>query len=291
MDWAVPAEITRASVPGVVMAVVSREGAVWAKGYGMTRAGGAPVGTATPLRVGSVSKTVTAALVLSYAAEGRLALDRPVAATLPAFARPDRFGSGTAITPRMLLAHHSGLPSDPSRGMWSAQPAALAESAALAGRSWLAAPPGTTYKYSNLDYGVLGRLAETAARDLLHPLGMAASSFAGPVGEPELPHRKGARAGDRAARGVGRGPVVLGRRPRPIPAGPHVRPVVRYFATHNAAVEISDDLHNVPYRLERLMPRGKSVARRRPALPRSRGQLAHDRSWDEAAAYFRTLAD
>jgi len=215
LDWAVPIEMDRAGVPGVALAVISREGPVWLKGYGMTGAGGTPVGPGTPFRVGSVSKPVTAALVLRYVAEGRLALDRPVAETLPVFTPRSRFGD-LPITPRMLLAHRSGLPSDELRGMWTNQPADAAMSATLAGRSWLAAEPGTAYKYSNLGYGVLGRLAELASglpfaeaagRDLLRPLGMVSSSYATPPGDiaPARPHRNGKPAPETGLREVAAG--------------------------------------------------------------------------------------
>src|SRR5204862_3179252 len=55
-------------------------------------------------RVGSVTKTFVAAIVLELAAEGRLRLDDPVARRLPGLL-PD----GGRITIRDLLAHRSGL--------------------------------------------------------------------------------------------------------------------------------------------------------------------------------------
>ncbi len=203
MDWAVQTEMDRAEVPGVAVALVSRDGPIWSKGYGVTHRGGDAVGPATPFRVGSVSKPVTAALVARLAAAGKVGLDQPVAALLPGFAPRSRFAAADPVTPRMLLAHHSGLPSDLLAGMWSDRPAGAEASAALAGQAWLTAPPGTSYKYSNLGYGVLGRLvelaagrpfAEAAADGLLRPLGMASSSFGQPPAGPRaLPHRGGRR--------------------------------------------------------------------------------------------------
>src|SRR5438552_2035787 len=73
-------------------------------------------------RVGSVTKTFVATVVLQLAAEGRLRLDDPVGRWLPGLL-PD----GERITIRDLLAHRSGLADvaddpavlDGSRSNWS----------------------------------------------------------------------------------------------------------------------------------------------------------------------------
>ena len=84
------------------------------------------------LVVASVSKQITAALVLQAAAEGRLSLDAPVATILTKEAA--RLG---AITTRQLLNHTSGL--DAAAG----------------------AMPGQQFVYSNQGYQLLAQLLES----------------------------------------------------------------------------------------------------------------------------------
>jgi D-alanyl-D-alanine carboxypeptidase len=61
------------------------------------------------LRVGSVTKTFTATVVLQLAAEHRIVLDAPVDRYLPGLIRRNGY-DGRRITVRQLLRHTSGLP-------------------------------------------------------------------------------------------------------------------------------------------------------------------------------------
>lgn len=63
-----------------------------------------PASTRTVYRIGSVSKTVTSTAVMQLVERDRLALDVPVQQYCPSF--PDK---GAPITPRLLLAHLSGI--------------------------------------------------------------------------------------------------------------------------------------------------------------------------------------
>jgi D-alanyl-D-alanine carboxypeptidase len=109
-------------------------------------------------RVGSVTKTFVATIVLELAAEKRLRLDDPVARWLPGLL-PD----GGRITIRDLLAHRSGLADiadDPqvlngARSDWS--PRRLV---ALMARQPRIAAPGGAFHYSSTNYLVLGLLVE-----------------------------------------------------------------------------------------------------------------------------------
>jgi D-alanyl-D-alanine carboxypeptidase len=109
-------------------------------------------------RVGSVTKTFVATIVLELAAEKRLRLDDPIARRLPGLL-PD----GRRITIRDLLAHRSGLADvadDPevlngSRSAWS--PRRLV---ALVARQPRIGTPGGAFHYSSTNYLVLGLLVE-----------------------------------------------------------------------------------------------------------------------------------
>ena len=127
----------------------------------------------TQYRIGSISKTMTAALVMRLRDEGRLALDDPLPRHLPD--APD-------VTIRQLLGHVSGLQREPD-GEWWERTAGGDLTALLSGLGphKLAYPPHRGYHYSNLAYGLLGGVlsavtgedwASLVTRHLLEPLGM-----------------------------------------------------------------------------------------------------------------------
>ncbi|WP_436843125.1 serine hydrolase domain-containing protein [Streptomyces collinus] len=70
---------------------------------------GRPMNTTDRLRVGSVTKTFTATVVLQLAAERRLSLDAPVERYLPGLIHGHGH-DGRRITVRQILRHTSGLP-------------------------------------------------------------------------------------------------------------------------------------------------------------------------------------
>lgn len=158
----------------VVGAVLDRYGAVWAGG-----AGQAP-GLDGQYRIGSITKTMTAVLVVQARDEGLLDLDDPLAAHL------GDLGYGE-VTVRDALAHASGMQSEP-RGAWWERTrggdfAALVAANDGSGR---VAPPGAWFHYSNLGYGLLGEVVARrfgapwrtlVAERLLQPLGMRATSY------------------------------------------------------------------------------------------------------------------
>lgn len=131
-------------------------------------------------RIGSISKTMTAVLVLQLRDAGRLDLDDPVRRHLP--------GSGAdALTLRQLLGHASGLQREPD-GDWWERSAGGDLAALLAGLTAekVPYPPHRGFHYSNLAYGVLGgvleRITGTGWYDLLRerilePLGMRRTTY------------------------------------------------------------------------------------------------------------------
>ena len=145
-------------------------------------------------RVGSVTKTFVATIVLELAAEKRLRLDDPVARWLPGLL-PD----GGRITIRDLLAHRSGLADvadDPevlngSRAAWS--PRRLV---ALVARRPRVGAPGGAFHYSSTNYLVLGLLVERVTgrslaselrRRIVGPLGLTDTTYEpGPLSGPHV---------------------------------------------------------------------------------------------------------
>jgi D-alanyl-D-alanine carboxypeptidase len=129
-DWYGPSQIG-----GAVAVVGTPDGAVHSAAIGEA-APGEPATTNDVMRVGSITKTYTAALVLSITEQGLLALDDSVAGYLPDLDLPER------ITVRDLLAHTSGI-TDPD-------PAALIEA--------FAADPG--HRYTPAELIALARLPD-----------------------------------------------------------------------------------------------------------------------------------
>ncbi|WP_129841093.1 serine hydrolase domain-containing protein [Streptomyces sp. RFCAC02] len=98
--------VHRAGMPGLFAEVRDGE-RVWRGAAGVAdTATGRPVAAGMRHRVGSVTKTFTAAAVLRQVENGRIGLDAPIGRYLPDLVPGER---GGAITVRMLLNHTSGL--------------------------------------------------------------------------------------------------------------------------------------------------------------------------------------
>ncbi|MET9293214.1 serine hydrolase domain-containing protein [Streptomyces sp. NPDC003077] len=102
--------VTRHGIPGVAAEATGPDCGGWnvARGVADLRSG-RPMDAADRMRIGSVSKTFTATVVVQLAAEGRLGLDTPVERYLPGLIRENGH-DGRKITVRQLLQHTSGLP-------------------------------------------------------------------------------------------------------------------------------------------------------------------------------------
>jgi D-alanyl-D-alanine carboxypeptidase len=115
-----------------------------------------PATPSTRFRVASVSKVLTATVIMQLAYEGLVPLDSPFLAQLGRDAADPRMA---AVTVRQLLSHTSGV--GKLQGLFFDEGAADWRGAAdrvLA--SSLAADPGTRYQYSNANFVLLGLLLE-----------------------------------------------------------------------------------------------------------------------------------
>jgi serine-type D-Ala-D-Ala carboxypeptidase/endopeptidase len=126
--------------------------------------------------IGSVTKTMTATVLASLAADGTLGLDDPIGRWLSA-------GPHGEITIRQLATHTSGLPAKaPNRQASPANPwAGYTFEHAEEGLRQATVTPGNPWRYSNLGYQLLGLILQRASRTdypvlmterLLAPLGM-----------------------------------------------------------------------------------------------------------------------
>lgn len=188
---ATAAEQAAARAPSLVAGVVRGGRLVWSG----ARGGVVSVGEAlapsvdTQYRIGSITKVLTAILVLQLRDEGRLELTDRLDRHLPGVAYGDR-------TLRELLSHSSGMPAEPPGPWWERNPGVSFD--ALAGRldgTTAPFPPGKEYHYSNVGYALLGELVSrhreqrwvTVLRDrVLEPLGMTRTSY-----DAEIPSATG----------------------------------------------------------------------------------------------------
>ncbi|MEU0276204.1 serine hydrolase domain-containing protein [Streptomyces sp. NPDC006307] len=100
-------DVHRAGIPGV-FAEVRDAGHTWQGASGVADTGtGRPVRPEMRQRVGSITKTFTAAAVMQQVERGRIELDAPIGGYLPRLVPGER---GRTITVRMLLNHTSGIP-------------------------------------------------------------------------------------------------------------------------------------------------------------------------------------
>jgi CubicO group peptidase (beta-lactamase class C family) len=157
-----------------LVAAVQRDGQIAWTGARSCADGHEPDGN-TQFRIGSITKTFTAVLVMRLRDEGILDLDDPLEKYLP--------GTGVGqVTVRQLLGHGGGLAAETPAPWWERTPGATRpELADVLGDRPLITPPGHRHHYSNPGYTLLGSLierlrgdswAEVLRREVLEPLGM-----------------------------------------------------------------------------------------------------------------------
>jgi len=181
--------------PGAILHVRSPKLGAWTGVAGLGRVAPAlPMRRADRFRAGSIVKTFVAVVVLQLAERGRLSLDARLPDVLPQSVT-SRFPTAADITVRMLLNHRSGIPdwNTPAVGEQLARDPAKVWKASefldLAAAQPPLFAPGTSYKYSNTDYNLLGLVIERVTgrswrrevtRRVIRPLGLARTSLPAP---------------------------------------------------------------------------------------------------------------
>jgi CubicO group peptidase (beta-lactamase class C family) len=176
-------------MPSIAAAVLRDGELVWETAVGVANVeSGTGATPDTQFRLGSITKTFTAAAIMQLRDAGKLDLEDTL----------DRHLEGAAHRPtiRRLLSHASGLQRETQDDSWLtlrfAHPEELLETLAQAE---LVLPSGARFHYSNLAYALLGivveRVSGTPYQDyvrtrLFEPAGLGRVSF-----EPEPPAAKG----------------------------------------------------------------------------------------------------
>lgn len=147
--------LIRLGLPGGALVVVDRDGELLRRAYGSV------ADPRTPMVIGSLSKSFTAAAIMRLVERGRIDVDAPVVTYLPDWA------DGARVTVRQLLQHTSGLGPRQRR-----RDAAVG---AMLGR----------HRYANVNYTLLGQIVEAVTqtrygdhlrREIFEPLGMTSSA-------------------------------------------------------------------------------------------------------------------
>lgn len=183
--------------------------AVALPGVAVEAGAGVPApGPDVQFRIGSITKTFTAALVLALRDAGRLDLDDPYDGHVPGVLPPD-------VSVRDLLAHRARLVREPAGPFWEAVPGPTGERlrASVAGADPRLPPVGPAtgdWHYSNLGYALLGQLVEQLHGEdfatvlvgrITGPLGMTRTTWL-----PQEPYARGWRVH----------PYGLASRPEPL---------------------------------------------------------------------------
>jgi CubicO group peptidase (beta-lactamase class C family) len=139
-----------------------------------------------PMRVQSISKSVTAWAVLKLAEEGKLNLEDPVEKYLKGWKLPASDYPSDGVTIRRLLCHTAGLPLGNVFNLYSPDEPMPSLKESLTLSAILFQIPGKGFYYSNVGYNLLelvieevtGRnFAEYMKSEILFPLGMYNSDF------------------------------------------------------------------------------------------------------------------
>lgn len=186
IDAFVQAEMERAGIPGLALAVVQGDEVIYLKGYGRADNEGTAVTPQTPFIIGSIGKTFTALAIQQLASQGQIDLTAPVQRYLPGFTLADP-QAAAQITVQQLLDHTSGIPKAAGEQAYQLDPqystAELVQKAATVAPN---RPVGASREYSNINYLLLGLIVEAVSAQsytdyvrehIWRPLDMTDSAF------------------------------------------------------------------------------------------------------------------
>lgn len=189
--------IQRDKTGSIAVSIMDGEHIIWSKAFGkMNNQLNLPADTNTIYRIGSISKTIAAYLMMLLVQDGKIKLDDAVIKYVPELSTINTNNKDDVnhITFRQLASHTSGL---------AREPGDLINNATGAIEEWedkvlrsiplttLNTPTGENFSYSNIGYAILGlaisRVAQRPFTELVQerifqPLGMTNSFYIIPKG-------------------------------------------------------------------------------------------------------------
>ncbi len=189
---------TMRQCPSIAWGIVYNGQLLHADGHGTLDTGERPTAQ-TVYRIASMTKSFTAAAILLLRDAGALSLDDPITAHAPELNVPGSTQDAGPIRIRHLLTMSSGIANDDA---WLDRHMDISEAgldALLAQGVLFAGTTGSVFEYSNLGYGLLGRIARRItgqpiqgiiSERLLAPLRMTQTTWTAPEhGRWAQPHR------------------------------------------------------------------------------------------------------
>jgi len=170
LEPVVTAQMTKMGIPGLIVSVQTPDRGTWQAAFGISDiATRAPMDIADHVRIGSITKSLTATVILQLAQEGRLRLDDPLAPYFPGV-------QTNQATIRQALQLTSGIAdyttdaflnalADAPQRVWSPS-----ELVGLVADEPPMFPAGTDWYYSNTNLLMLGIVAEQVAGQPLQQL-------------------------------------------------------------------------------------------------------------------------
>ncbi len=188
VSWLIEQLMDEHDIPGISIALVDDQKIIWQQGFGLANIKQKiPATEKTVYRVGSIAKLFTDAAAMKLAEQGKLDIDQPLVDALPEFSIRNRYKNVGDVTPRSIMTHHSGLPADMLRGMWTEDSDEhFTKVVEILKDEYMAYPPNFIYSYSNVAPSLLGhaiqktsglKFEEYVDQALIHPLGMTHSGF------------------------------------------------------------------------------------------------------------------
>lgn len=153
-------ELLARGIPGFAVAVSVDGHLAYAEGFGYADLEERiPAWPTTKFRIGSISKTLTAAALMQLVEQGKLDLDAPVQEYVPSF--PDK---GAKITPRLLAGHLAGIRHyKGDEFLISQHYDSVLDGLKIFENDPLVSPPGTEFHYSSYGFDLLSAVIESAS--------------------------------------------------------------------------------------------------------------------------------
>jgi serine beta-lactamase-like protein LACTB len=208
----VAAVMAEHAIPGMSVAVLVDGAIAWSEGFGFADLEHrVPVTPLTRMRIGSVSKPVTAAAIGKLAEQGRLDLDAPIQRYVPSF--PEK---RWPITTRQLAGHLAGIRHYRGNEFYSRDRyETVLDGLKIFADDSLLFEPGTDYHYSSYGWNLISAVIEGAAgeeflsymrREIFEPLGLR--SIVAEHTDSIIEHRASFYERDRRTGGILNAPYV-----------------------------------------------------------------------------------
>jgi CubicO group peptidase (beta-lactamase class C family) len=182
LESVVLTELSETNTPGAAVAVVSGDSVIFAKGFGVSNIeSGAPVTPDILFRIGSVTKMFTATLLVTFAEERKIDIQKPIGELIKGL--NSRL---SAVTLHQLMSHTAGMTDESPSDYGSHDDSALAAYVKSLKEDHFFTEPGKIFSYSNPAYDLVGfsieefggkPYADQMSEHLFRPLGMNSTTF------------------------------------------------------------------------------------------------------------------